>query len=193
MIQSNPLTLFAHLYERIHEAGVEEPAAATLATATPEGKPSARIVLLKSFDNEGFLFYTNLQSQKSAELKSNPHAALCFYWEPIHYQVRVAGKVGGVSKGEADEYFASRPRGSQIGAWISKQSATLQSHSELEDRFRQFEREYEGREIPRPEFWSGFRIIPDKIEFWKRGENRLHERTLYQHQEEDWIISLLYP
>ena len=193
MSESNPLTLFASLYARIHEAGVEEPAAATLATATADGKPSTRIVLLKSFDEAGFVFYTNLQSQKALELKANPHAALCFYWEPIHYQVRVAGRVVDVPEAEADLYFASRPRGSQIGAWISKQSSTLRSHAELLERFRQFEREYEGREIPRPHFWSGFRIIHDKIEFWKRGTNRLHERTLYQKEEAGWTISLLYP
>jgi pyridoxamine 5'-phosphate oxidase len=193
MTESNPLTLFARLYERMHELGVEEPAAATLATATPEGKPSARIVLLKSFDEAGFVFYTNLQSQKSVELKSNPYAALCFYWEPIHYQVRIAGRAAAVSEAEADEYFAGRPRGSQIGAWISKQSSTLQRQAELEERFRQFEREYDGREIPRPEFWSGFRVIPNKIEFWKRGVNRLHGRTLYLRKDKEWAISLLCP
>lgn len=191
--ETDPIQFFARLYEQVQQSGLPEPAAMTLATATPEGKPSARVVLLKGFDENGFVFFTNLESQKAHELKSNPYAALCFYWEPIHYQVRATGEVELVSPEEADAYFATRPRGSQIGAWASKQSAVLKDRSELEARFERYAKKFAGQEIPRPDFWSGFRLRPQRIEFWKRQDNRLHERTAYLRENGKWTAKFLYP
>ncbi len=177
----------------MQKTDVQEPAAVTLATATPDGKPSARVVLLKGFDENGFIFYTNLESRKAKELRANPFAALCFYWEPIHYQVRVEGPVELISEDEADSYFASRARGSQIGAWASKQSAVLTKMRTLMFRFLKYQKEFLGKEVPRPSFWSGFRLIPQSIEFWQRQENRLHVRELYTKDGHNWLISTLYP
>ena len=191
--EPNPIKRFTQLYEEVSNTNLQEPSAVTLATASPEGQPSARVVLLKEYDEQGFVFYTNLDSLKAVELAANPHAALCFYWEPIHYQVRVQGEVNQVSDEEADAYFATRARGSQVGAWASKQSATLTSREELEERFREFEIKFGNDEIPRPPFWSGFRLVPARIEFWKRYDNRLHERTLYVRAGAGWKSSLLYP
>jgi pyridoxamine 5'-phosphate oxidase len=165
----------------------------TLATATPDGKPSVRVVLLKGYDASGFVFYTNLESRKSRELLANPFAALCFYWEMLSYQVRIEGKTRPVPEEEADTYFQSRPRGSQIGAWASKQSRHLGTRTELNSAVSTIEARFSGRDIPRPEFWGGFKLIPDRYEFWKRGSDRLHERTLYRRIKNNWDVSLLYP
>ena len=192
-IEKNPIKRFAELFERMQKTDVQEPAAVTLATATPNGKPSARVVLLKGFDENGFVFYTNLESRKAKELRANPFAALCFYWEPIHYQVRVEGPVERVSEDEADSYFASRARGSQIGAWASRQSAVLTKMRTLMFRFLKYQKEFLGKEVRRPSFWSGFRLIPQSIEFWQRQENRLHVRELYTKDGHNWLISTLYP
>ncbi len=192
-IEKNPIKRFAELFERMQKTDVPEPAAVTLATATSDGKPSVRVVLLKGFDENGFIFYTNLESRKAKELRANPFAALCFYWEPIHYQVRVEGPVERVSEDEADSYFASRARGSQIGAWASKQSAVLTKMRTLMFRFLKYQKEFLGKEVPRPSFWSGFRLIPQSIEFWQRQENRLHVRELYTKDGHNWLISTLYP
>lgn len=167
--------------------------AVVLSTTGQHCKPSSRVVLLKEFDDRGFVFYTNLESRKTTELKRNPYAALCFYWESIHYQVRIEGSVEQVSDEEADAYFATRPRGSQIAAWASKQSSTLKDRSELEARFQELEKKFAGKEVPRPPFWSGIRVKPERIEFWKRYENRLHERILYIRKKDTWIRTLLYP
>ncbi len=192
-IEKNPIKRFAELFERMQKTDVPEPAAVTLATATSDGKPSVRVVLLKGFDENGFIFYTNLESRKAKELRANPFAALCFYWEPIHYQVRVEGPVERVSEDEADSYFASRARGSQIGAWASKQSAGLTKMRTLMFRFLKYQKEFLGKEVPRPSFWSGFRLIPQSIEFWQRQENRLHVRELYIKEAGSWVITRLYP
>ena len=192
-IEKNPIKRFAELFERMQKTDVPEPAAVTLATATSDGKPSARVVLLKGFDKNGFVFYTNLESRKAKEMRENPFAALCFYWEPIHYQVRVEGPVELVSEEEADSYFATRPRGSQIGAWVSKQSSTLKNHEELDSRFKKYEKDFEDKLIPCPPFWSGFRLAPQRIEFWQRQENRLHVRELFTKDRNNWLISTLYP
>ena len=189
----NPIALFKKLYARVYDPEMPESAAVTLATATPEGQPSARVVLLKDVDDRGFVFYTNLASRKARELKANPHAALCFYWEPIHYQVRVEGTVSEVSESEADAYFATRPRGSQIGAWASMQSEPLSSREQLEALFKKYEQEFRGRAVPRPPFWSGFVIVPERMEFWLRRENRLHERRMYVREGDAWRNFLLYP
>ena len=192
-IEKNPIKRFAELFEKMQKTDVQEPAAVTLATATSDGKPSARVVLLKGFDENGFIFYTNLESRKAKELRANPFAALCFYWEPIHYQVRVEGPVERVSEDEADSYFASRARGSQIGAWASKQSTGLTKMRTLMFRFLKYQKEFLGKEVPRPSFWSGFRLVPQRIEFWQRQENRLHLRELYTKDGHNWLISTLYP
>ena len=192
-IEKNPIKRFAELFERMQKTDVPEPAAVILATATSDGKPSARVVLLKSSDENGFVFYTNLESRKAIELRENPFAALCFYWEPVDYQVRVEGSVEQLSEAEADDYFATRPRGSQIGAWASKQSAVLTKRRTLVLRFLKYQKEFLGKEVPRPSFWSGFRLIPQHIEFWRRQKNRLHARDLYTKDGHNWLISTLYP
>ncbi len=192
-IESEPLQKFQQLYERYQKEGMPEPSACVLATATPDGKPSARVILLKGFDERGFVFYTNLTSRKAMDLKANPRAALCFYWEPIDYQVRVEGRTQLVAPEEADAYFATRPRGSQIGAWASHQSAPLANRQELQQRAHQYESQFQGREVPRPDFWSGYRLTPEAIEFWRRKENRLHERILYQRHDNEWRQQLLFP
>jgi pyridoxamine 5'-phosphate oxidase len=189
----DPIAQFAKVFEQAKKVVTPEPAAVILATASTEGKPSARVVLLKGFDERGFVFYTNLESQKGKELKANPSAALCFYFPPLYQQVRVEGRVEQVSDAEAGAYFATRPRGSQIGAWASKQSAPLASREQLEADFKAMEEKFAGREVPRPPFWSGFRLIPERIEFWESRENRLHDRTAYSRKDGEWKIEKLYP
>jgi len=165
----------------------------SLGTIEKGGQPSVRIVLLKAFDERGFVFYTNYEGRKGRELLAHPNAALCFYWPPIHIQVRVEGAVTRVSDDEADTYFATRDRGSQIGAWASRQSRPLESPTALDERVARYEREFAGRDVPRPKFWSGFRVAPERIEFWKGKPNRLHERHLYTRDGDGWRIETLYP
>ena len=169
----------------------------TVATATAEGRPSARTVLLNSFDARGFVFYTHLHSSKGRELDANPRAALLFLWRSLHsagIQVRIEGGVEVVGDDEADAYFASRARLSQIGAWASAQSETLHARDDFEDRIAQVEKEFEGREIPRPDGWSGFRVVPEAIEFWYGAEFRLHERWRYECDAAgEWGKRMLYP
>jgi pyridoxamine 5'-phosphate oxidase len=165
----------------------------SLGTIEKGGQPSVRIVLLKAFDERGFVFYTNYEGRKGRELLAHPNAALCFYWPPIHIQVRVEGAVTKVSDDEADTYFVTRDRGSQIGAWASRQSRPLESPTALDERVARYEREFAGRDVPRPKFWSGFRVAPERIEFWKGKPNRLHERHLYTRDGDGWRIETLYP
>ncbi len=194
MTQENPFTLFAEIFHQATEAGIVEPNAMALATADEAGRPSVRIVLLKGYDDDGFVFYTNLESRKASELRANPHAALCFYWQPINQQIRIEGPIVPVSDAEADEYFASRPRGSQIGAWTSKQSLELSSRNDLLEQFHQTETRFDGASIPRPPFWSGFRLRPDHIEFWTAGEFRLHDRLIFDREENgEWRTTRFYP
>lgn len=192
---TDPFERFGELLERARGTTLPEPTAMTLATADADGRPSARMVLLKGYDERGFVFYTNLESRKALDLAANANAALCFHWQPLEVQVRVEGSVHPVSAAEADAYFASRPRGSQIGAWASRQSQPLASRSELEDRIREFEARYEGATVPRPPFWSGYRLVPTRIEFWFGKANRLHERDVYTRSTdgEDWRCVRLYP
>lgn len=168
--------------------------AMTLATATPDGIPSARIVLLKEYGPQGFLFYTNLKSRKSHELNDNPHAALCFYWMPLDRQVRVEGSITRGEDADADAYFAGRPRARQIGAWASLQSEPLRDRQELEARVAEIEKQYEGKAVPRPPHWSGWRLTPSRIEFWQNNPARLHEREVYTRAADgSWQHGLLYP
>jgi len=190
------LATFASLFEDAGAAGEPDPTAMTLATASLDARPSARIVLLKSHDERGFVFYTHLDGRKGRELQANPHAALLFHWPRLRggVQVRIEGPVEIVSDAEADAYFASRPRGSQLGAWASKQSETLDSRETFEERLAHAEREFAGREVPRPLRWTGLRVRPEKIEFWYGAAFRLHERRLYEMDRAgDWSKRMLYP
>jgi pyridoxamine 5'-phosphate oxidase len=196
LIPPDPIERFRSVYaaaQRIDRSIVPDPSAMALGTVEDGGQPSVRIVLLKAFDERGFVFYTNYQGRKGRHLIAHPKAALCFYWAPIDIQVRIEGTVSKVSEAEADAYFATRARMSQIGAWASRQSEPVESPTALDDRVAKYEREFEGREVPRPEFWSGFRVRPERIEFWKNRPNRLHERHLYTRVGNDWRIETLYP
>jgi len=190
----NPIEQFRRWFDEVLAADPHEPNAMTVATTTPDGRPSARIVLLKGFDERGFVFYTNYEGRKSGELETNPYAALVFYWGELERQVRIEGRVSRVSEEESDAYFAGRPRGSQLGAWASEQSRQLQDRSALEERLRELEAEYEGREVPRPPFWGGYRVEPEVIEFWQGRENRLHDRLVYRRSDDDgWSRKRLQP
>lgn len=187
---------FATLFEEARAAGEPDPTAMTIATAGLDARPSARTVLLKAHDARGFVFYTHLDGRKGRELQANPHAALLFYWPRVRQgvQVRVEGAVEVVGDAEADAYFASRPRESQLGAWASKQSETLPSREVFEQRLAQMEREFAGRDVPRPLRWTGLRVRPEKIEFWYGADFRLHERWLYESDRAgDWSKRMLYP
>jgi pyridoxamine 5'-phosphate oxidase len=172
---------------------LQEPTSMCLATADREGRPSARIVLLKGFDARGFVFYSNWQSRKADELIHNPNAALCFYWMPLKRQVRVEGRVVAVSKAESDAYFSSRVRQSQVGAWASEQSRVLPSREVLMQAVEHYEEKFAGTSVPRPSHWAGWRLIPDRVEFWQEADFRLHDRDLYIFKDDGWSSVKLYP
>ena len=187
------LDRFKSALQRAEDEGLHLPNGATLATVGTDGLPSARVVLLKGVDERGFVFYTNKESRKARELRANPKASLCFWWPSLEQQVRVEGKVTDVEDADADAYWETRPRGSQIGAWASRQSEPLPSHDALVGEFERLEREYGGRIVPRPPFWSGFCLEPERIEFWTGREDRLHHRELYTRTERGWQKTLLSP
>ena len=189
----DPIVQFEAWFEKVVEANLPEPNAMTLATVSGEGRPSARTVLLKGYDGRGFVFYTNYEGRKARELEANPACALLFYWGELERQVRVEGRASRLPGGESDAYFASRPRGSRLGAWASEQSRPVRDRSVLEERIRALEAEYEDREIPRPPFWGGYRVDPETIEFWQGRENRLHDRISYRREEGAWRLERLQP
>ena len=192
----DPIERFLELLRRaqgMDRALLPEPTAFCLATVGEGGQPSARMLLLKGVDDRGFVFYTNYESRKGQELLARPHAALCFHWSPLEIQVRVEGPVQQVSDREADEYFASRPRGSQLGAWASSQSRPIAEEGELEARLAALETRFADGPVPRPPHWSGFRLVPSRIEFWRNRPSRLHERHLYTREGENWRTTTLYP
>lgn len=193
-LATDPFEQFQRWFGEAQQAGVPEPNATALATATPSGQPSARMVLLKGVDARGFAFYTNYESRKAKELEANPQAALVFWWQVLERQVRVEGRVQRMSAEEADAYFQSRPRESQLSAHASPQSRVVRSRSVLEESFELVRSRYEGREVPRPEHWGGFRLEPDAVEFWQGRPGRLHDRLRYRRTEEgSWTIERLAP
>jgi pyridoxamine 5'-phosphate oxidase len=191
-VDPDPLVQFHDWFEKVIDADLHEPNAMILATATTDGKPSARI-LLKGYDERGFVFYSNYEGRKAKEIDANPTCALLFYWGELERQVRIEGRASRLSGEESDAYFAGRPRGSRLGAWASEQSRPLEDRRILEERVRALEAEYEGREIPRPPFWGGYRVEPDTIEFWQGRENRLHDRIVYHRSGRGWKIVRLQP
>jgi pyridoxamine 5'-phosphate oxidase len=187
------LARIAELLEQARFTDLPEPTAMTLATADAQGRPSVRTVLLKDFDPRGFVFYTNQRSRKGAHLAANPRAALCLYWQPLARQVHIEGTVEEVDAAEADAYWATRPRESRVGAWASAQSEPLESRAALEARFAEHDARHPGERIPRPPHWSGYRVVPERIEIWEAGDHRLHHRTLYEKTPAGWTRRLLNP
>jgi pyridoxamine 5'-phosphate oxidase len=192
---AEPFTRFLELLSQasgLSREELPEPTAFALATCV-DNRPSVRMLLLKHADERGFVFYTNYESRKGRELLGNPNAAMCFHWQPMEIQVRVEGRAVPVEGAEADSYFASRGRGSQIGAWASQQSRTIEAEELLERRVAEFEKRFEGATVPRPPYWSGFRLTPERIEFWKGMPSRLHRRELYKRRDNGWAVEILFP
>jgi pyridoxamine 5'-phosphate oxidase len=192
MADVDPIARYARAATRAQDLGVDTTPVA-LATADRSGRPSVRIVLIRHVDERGFVFHTNFSSRKASEIFENPRAALCFHWPTLEEQIRVEGPVARISNEESDEYFAGRPRGSQIGAWASEQSADLPSADTLEARTRAVEERFAGQPVPRPQHWGGLRVTPERMEFWYGRASRLHERFLYVRSGDTWQMSRLYP
>lgn len=192
MSSADPITAFLDAVERAQSRNIDT-VPVTLATVGPDGRPSLRVVLCKHVDARGFVFHTNYNSRKGRELAGNPHAALCFHWPTLEEQIRVEGPVDVLPPEESDRYFSERPRGSQIGAWASEQSAELMSREALESEYRNVERRFAGVDIPRPPFWGGYRVVPTRVEFWYGRPDRLHDRIVYAREEDRWRVARLYP
>jgi pyridoxamine 5'-phosphate oxidase len=193
LLSPNPITQFESWFDQALKAGVAEPHTMILATVSPDGSPSARVVLLRGVDEDGFTFYTNYGSRKSKEISANPKVAVVFYWHEIDRQVRAEGTAVRLKGAESDRYFAARPRESQIAAWASSQSSVLSGRSELEERYKEFDLKFRDMPVPRPENWGGFKIKPTRVEFWQGRPGRLHDRVLYVANAGAWEISRLAP
>lgn len=194
-VSENPLAQFRVWFKEALDSGIPEPNAMHISTVDARHRPSSRIVLLKELDSSGFVFYTNYHSKKGQDVAANPYASLTFFWVDLERQVRIEGRVEKVSEQESDDYFAIRPRGSQIGAWVSNQSETLQTRELLDKKQAELEKKFDGLAVPRPPHWGGYRVIPDLVEFWQGRPSRLHDRILYKLNEADnsWSISRLSP
>lgn len=189
----DPFEQFRRWFADVQSANLPEPNAMTLATADAEGAPSARVVLLKGWDERGFTFFTNYSSRKAADLDANPRAALCFYWQPLERQVRLEGAVERVSRAESEAYFRTRPPSAQVGAWVSHQSRVIASRAELEQRERELVERFAGKEVPVPDFWGGYRVVPQRFEFWQGRPSRLHDRIEYTRSPTGWERRRLCP
>lgn len=192
-LSTDPISQFRFWLQDAEDAAVTMPIAMTLATANKQGRVSARVVLLRGIDERGFLFYTNYDSDKSRDLKSNPSAGLVFHWQTLARQIRIEGAVEILTDAESDEYFASRPRGSQLAAHASPQSRVVEDRQNLEDRFAEIEQKFERIEVARPINWGGYRVVPEMLEFWQEGEHRMHDRFRYRLENGCWVIDRLGP
>jgi pyridoxamine 5'-phosphate oxidase len=192
-VGTDPFRLFDDWYREAREAGLYLPESMTLATSSPDGAPSARLVLLKGHDERGFVFFTNYESRKAVELETNPRAALVMHWPILQRQVRIEGTVEKTSEQDSSAYFRTRPRGSRIGAWASPQSSVLQDREQLEQRVEEFEARYPGDEVPLPPYWGGYRLRPENIEFWQGRANRLHDRFRFTRAGAGWTVERLAP
>lgn len=192
-VENDPLALFERWFRDARRAGLFLPESMILATSTSDGSPSARTMLLKGFDERGFRFFTNYESRKGRELAQNDRAALVFLWGILQRQVRIAGRVERLSEAESREYFATRPRGSQLGAWASNQSSVIPNRGALDARFREHEERFRGSDVPLPPYWGGYRLVPRTIEFWQGRADRLHDRLLFTREDRGWSVSRLAP
>ena len=190
---NNPIDLFKKWFSKAQETEINDPNAVAIATSDDNNQPSVRMVLLKGLSDKGFVFYTNFNSKKSNDLKLNKKASMCFHWKSLRRQVRVSGSVEKVADSEADDYYNSRPYKNKIGAWASSQSETLKNRQEFLEKVKNFENKYPSNNVPRPPYWSGWRLIPVQIEFWLDGEGRIHERLNYVQRNNEWKKELLYP
>jgi pyridoxamine 5'-phosphate oxidase len=192
-VDPDPLKQFRRWYAEAEEAGLKAPQAMALATSTAEGVPSVRMVLLKTADERGFVFFTGYVSRKAGELEANPRAALLFYWDQLGRQVRIEGHVERVAGQESDAYFATRPRGAQLAAAASRQSAVLRDRAEIDERFAALDREHAGSDVRRPDHWGGYRLVPEAYEFWQHRDDRMHDRLRYRRRDGDWLVDRLSP
>jgi pyridoxamine 5'-phosphate oxidase len=192
-LDPDPLGQFRRWYGEAEAAGIEAPQAMALATATAQGLPSVRMVLLKGADERGYAFFTGYVSRKAAELDANPHAALLFHWAPLGRQVRIEGPVERVPEQESDAYFATRPRGAQLAAAASRQSSVLTERAEIDARVGELARQHEGGDVPRPDHWGGYRLVPQAYEFWQHRDDRMHDRLRYRRADGDWVVERLSP
>ena len=192
--EANPVNLFKKWFAVAEKSEINDPNALSVATSSKEGIPSVRMVLLKGLSDKGFVFYTNFNSKKGSDLKSNPNASMCFHWKSLRRQVRVTGKVSVVENEEADKYFSSRKYGSKISAWASSQSKQMKNRDEFLNKIKEYQKKFpKEKDVPRPPHWSGWRVLPNEIEFWLELDNRSHQRLTYRKESDKWIREILYP